>query len=147
MDKLLYFLLIFVLVSCATKAVDEQVADEELEVIEFVYELVEIEPLPEKKKVEVIIVPKEYEYISSGVAEVEEIDGVQKFFYIKLGYSRAGIKQQMEGKIFNDLDQKEQIGTFKLVEVFKDFSKAQILELNFKLTNDATVLFEIEKED
>ena len=147
MNKLLYFLLVFVLVSCATKVVEDNVVEEEPEIIEFVYELVEIEPLPEKKKVEVVIIPKEYEYISSGVAEVEEIDGVQKFFYIKLGYSRAGIQQHMEGKIFNDLDQKEQIGTFKLVEVFKDFSKAQIIELNFKLNSDATVLFEIEKED
>lgn len=135
MKKVYSLTLLLILFSCMTK--DD---------IEFNYEIAELEPLPEKKVV-VVEKPKEYEYIVASVAEVEEVDGVQKYFYIKLGYSKEGIERNMEGKIFNDLEQKEQIGTFKLVEVFKSFSKAEVTELNFKLNNSATVLFEIEKKD
>lgn len=143
MKKIIVLLLILLMFSCVS---EPEIAEEEVEIIEFTYELEEMEPLPEKI-VKVVEVPKEYEYIVSSVAEVEEIDGVQKYFYIKLGYSKQGIVRNLNGKIFNDMDQKEQIGTFKLVEVFKSFSKAQITELNFKLNSSATVLFEIEKKD
>lgn len=143
MKILIGVMLILFLYSCQS---EPEVVVEEEEVIEFVYELEELEPLPEKK-VKVVEAPKVYDKIVASVAEVEEIDGVQKYFYIKLGYSKEGIVRNLNGKIFNDMDQKEQIGTFKLVEVFKSFSKAQITELNFKLNSSATVLFEIERKD
>lgn len=119
----------------------------EEEIIEFAFELEELEALPEKKKVVVVVVEEEveYEYIVTSVAEVEEVDGVQKYFYIKLGYSREGLVRDLHGKIYNDVERKEQIGTFKLIEVFMSFSKAKILELNFKLNSEATIVFEIEK--
>lgn len=143
MKKILILLIPVFVFSCKSAP---EIVEEEPEVIAIAYEIEELEPLPEKI-VKVVVKPKEYDYIVSSVAEVEEIDGVQKYFYIKLGYSKEGITRNMEGKIFNDMEQKEQIGTFKLVEVFKSFSKAQITELNFKLSNSATVQFEIEKKD
>lgn len=137
MKYLLTILTVLLFASCLTNKEEPLVVP---------YEIAEVKPLPEKVE-KVVVKEKEYDYIVSSVAEVEVVDGVQKYFFIKLGYAKEGIKNNMEGKIFNDVKQEELIGKFKLIEVYKNFSKALITELNFKISNDATVLFEIEKKD
>lgn len=128
----------------STPPPEKEEPEEEVEIIEFAYVLEEIEPEP-LKEVKPVVVEKVYYYINSSVTEVEVVDGEQKYFYLMIGYNKKGITNGLAGKIFNDIEKKEFIGTFKLIEVGDTYSKAVITELNYKLNPNATVEFKLEE--
>jgi len=82
--------------------------------------------------------------VSGMIVEIEEVSGEQKYIYIKLGTKNRGIKTGIKGYIFNDPALTEKIGKFQFIEVYREFSKGQIIELNYKVKSNAVVLVEVD---
>ncbi|MDY6969221.1 MAG: hypothetical protein SVR08_11310 [Spirochaetota bacterium] len=78
------------------------------------------------------------------ITEIEEVGGVQKYIYIKLGKKNRRLKKGLLGYIYNDLAMKEKIGKFELIQVFRNFSKGKIIELNYKIDTKAIVAIEVD---
>ena len=89
---------------------------------------------------------EKYPQVSGLIVEIEEVGGEQKYIYMKLGTRNRGIKRGLKGYIFNDSAMNEKIGKFQFVEVYRDFSKGRILELNYKIKQNAVVLIETNPE-
>ena len=82
--------------------------------------------------------------VTGMIAEIEEVGGEQKYIYIKLGSKIKGVRKGRKGHIYNDPAMTEKIGKFQIIEVFPDFSKGKILELNYKIKDTAIVLIEVD---
>jgi hypothetical protein len=82
--------------------------------------------------------------ISGMIVEIEEVYGEQKYIYMKLGSKNKGIKRGLKGYIFNDTAMTEKIGKFEFIEVYWDYSKGRILELNNKIKPNAIVSIEVD---
>jgi len=82
--------------------------------------------------------------VSGMIVEIEEVSGEQKYIYIRIGSKNRGIKTGLKGYIFNDPALTEKIGKFQFIEVYREFSKGQIIELNYKVKPNALVLVEID---
>lgn len=84
--------------------------------------------------------------VSGPILEIEEVGGEQKYIYLKLG-SKNRIRRGLKGYIFNDEMMLGKIGKFQLIEVYSDFSKGKILELNYKIKPGAVVQIEIDPKN
>lgn len=89
---------------------------------------------------------EKYPPVSGLIVEIEEVGGEQKYIYMKLGNRNKGIKRGVKGYIFNDTAMNEKIGKFQFIEVYRDFSKGRILELNYKIKQNAVVFIETNPE-
>lgn len=102
--------------------------------------LQEVEPLPRnvvvKQKVEF-----EPVYSVFRIIEVSEVNGVQKFFLVKIGADRTGITVGTTGEIAEDQEFSKIIGSCKIIEVYGDFFKCRIEELTYKIGLNAFVRF------
>lgn len=102
----------------------------------------EVEPLPRsvvvKQKVEF-----EPVYSVLRIIEVSEVNGVQKFFLVKIGSDRTGIAVGTTGEIAEDQEFSKIIGSFKISEVYGDFFKCRVEELTYKIGLNAFVRFQI----
>jgi hypothetical protein len=78
------------------------------------------------------------------VAEIELVNGEQKYIYIKLGDSNEWYKKDLIGFVFNDVAMTEKIAKFQVVEVYPNYSKGIILELNYTIKDKAVVEVEID---
>jgi len=85
--------------------------------------------------------------VTAQVLEIEEVAGVQKYFYLKLGKKNEGIANGLKGYIYNDISMATKIGKFQLIEVYYDYSKGKILELNYKIAPNAVVSIEVDPEN
>ena len=77
--------------------------------------------------------------LTAMIVEIEEAGGEQKYIFVKLGFKHKGIKKGVKGYIYNDAAMTEKIGKFQFIEVYRDFSKGKILELNYKIKENALV--------
>lgn len=94
--------------------------------------LQEIAPLP-RTVVKKAVVVYEPVYSVLKIIEVSEVNGVQKFFIVKTGADKAGIAVGVSGDIAEDPECAKLIGTYKIVEVYGDFFKAQVDMLSYKI--------------
>lgn len=115
------------------------------------FSLLELQPLPEVEEQEEVVEvktevddEKESVYVTSGIAEIEVVSGVQRFLYLRIGSEQKGISPEAEGIIYSDASKSEEIGRCSLVEIYSGFSKAQITDLSFKISIDAVVSFQVE---
>ncbi|MCL1833877.1 MAG: hypothetical protein FWG49_05175 [Leptospirales bacterium] len=78
------------------------------------------------------------------VTEVELENGEQRYIYIKLGDANEWYKEGLLGFVFNDVAMTEKIAKFEIIEVYKNYSKGKILELNYVIKEKAVVEVEID---
>ena len=78
------------------------------------------------------------------VTEIELENGEQRYIYIKLGDENEWYKVGLFGFVFNDVAMTEKIAKFEVVEVYKNYSKGKILELNYVIKERAIVEVEID---
>ena len=78
------------------------------------------------------------------VTEVELESGEQRYIYIKLGDSNEWYKVGLIGFVFNDVAMTEKIAKFEVVEVYQNYSKGKIIELNYVIKEKAIVEVEID---
>jgi len=78
------------------------------------------------------------------ISEIEEVKGEQKYIYIKLGNSNEWYKMDLIGFVFNDVAMTEKIAKFKVIEVYPNYSKGEIIELNYIIKDKAIVEVEID---
>lgn len=102
----------------------------------------EIAPLPRSVVVKQVV---EYEPIFSvlKIIEVSEVNGVQKFFIVKLSQDRTGIAVGVKGEIAEDEAFQKIIGTYRIIELYGDFIKAEIESLNYKIGPVAWMKYKI----
>ena len=93
----------------------------------------EIAPLPKEvvaaKKVEVF----EPVYSVYRIVEVSEVNGVQKFFLVRMGANKTGVAIGVTESIASDAEFQKIIGKFKIIEISGDFFRCQIEELDYKI--------------
>lgn len=111
-------------------------------VIEDPLVLMEIAPLPRTVVIKQVV---EYEpvYSTLKIIEVSEVNGIQKFFLVKIGSDRTGISVGVRGEIADDQEFKKIIGTFKIIEIYGDFFKCQAEELIYKIGTNSFVRIKI----
>ena len=78
------------------------------------------------------------------ITEIELENGEQRYIYIKLGDENEWYKAGLLGFVFNDVAMTEKIAKFEVVEVYKNYSKGKILELNYVIKERAIVEVEID---
>jgi hypothetical protein len=78
------------------------------------------------------------------ITEIELENGEQRYIYIKLGNENEWYKEGLVGFVFNDVAMTEKIAKFEIVEVYKNYSKGRILELNYVIKERAVVEVEID---
>jgi len=96
--------------------------------------LQEIAPIPQS----VIVVRQpvtEYEPVYSNfrIIEVSEVNGVQRFFMVRMGAERTGIQVGVTGEIGEDAAFQRVIGSFKIIELLGDFFRCEITELTHRI--------------
>ncbi len=100
--------------------------------------LQELNPLPRS------IVPvyvEEYEpvYTAFRVVEVSEVNGVQQYFLARIGTDRRGIEIGVTESIAEDEAFDRIIGKFRIIEIFGDFFRCEIEELDYKIGGTAFI--------
>jgi hypothetical protein len=85
--------------------------------------------------------------VTAPVLEIEEVGGVQKFIYLKIGTKNDGIRYGLKGILYNDPTMIAPIGKFQLIEVYYDFAKGKVLELNYKIAPNAIVKIEVDPDN
>lgn len=78
------------------------------------------------------------------ITEIESVNGEQKYIYIKLGSSNEWYKVGLIGFVYNDVAMTEKIAKFQVVEVYPNYSKGEILEMNYIIKDKAVVEVEID---
>jgi len=78
------------------------------------------------------------------ITEIELENGEQRYIYIKLGDANEWYKVGLLGFVFNDVAMTEKIAKFEVIEVYKNYSKGKILELNYVIKEKAIVEVEID---
>jgi hypothetical protein len=78
------------------------------------------------------------------ITEIESVNGEQKYIYIKLGSSNEWYKVGLIGFVYNDVALTEKIAKFQVVEVYPNYSKGEILEMNYTIKDKAVVEIEID---
>ena len=81
----------------------------------------------------------EYEPVYSNfrIIEVSEVNGVQRFFMVRLGAERTGIQVGVTGEVGEDATFQRVIGSFKIIELLGDFSRCEITELTHRIGTNA----------
>lgn len=135
--KILFILLSLLLFFLYYSCLSDKIALEEIKppIIE--------KPKEEKPKEEEV---KKIPAVSGPILEIEEVGGEQRFIYLKLGTNNR-IYRGLKGYIYNDPTMSGKIGKFLLVEVYKDYAKGRIMELNFKIQPNAVVQIEIDPKN
>ena len=82
--------------------------------------------------------------VQAMVAEIEVIEGVQKFVYYKVDVENKWYEEGLLGYVFNDIEMKKKVAKFKVVKIQNKFSKGEILELYFPIKQSAIVFIEVD---
>jgi hypothetical protein len=83
----------------------------------------------------------EYEpvYATFRIVEVSEVNGVQKYFLVRLGADKTGIANGITGDISDDADFQRIIGNYKIIEIYGDFFRCEIVELAYRIGTTAYI--------
>lgn len=84
---------------------------------------------------------QEYEpvYATYRIIEVSEVNGVQRYFLVRMGQDKTGIAVGVTESIAEDQAFQKIIGKYKIIEIFGDFFRCQIEELDYKIGNTAFI--------
>ncbi|MDR0320582.1 MAG: hypothetical protein LBI28_03695 [Treponema sp.] len=98
--------------------------------------LQEITPIPRSVARQVVT---EYEpvYSTLRIIEVSEVNGVQKYFLVRLGTDRTGISVGVTGEIGEDATFQRVIGSFKIIELHSGFFRCEVTELAYRIGANA----------
>ncbi|QQO09003.1 hypothetical protein [Breznakiella homolactica] len=126
-------LLVILLTACASDPPEAEI------IIQDPLVLLEIAPLP--RAVVVAKQVQEYEpvYTVYRIIEVSEVNGVQRFFLVRTGADKTGIEVGVTESIAEDAEFQKIIGKFKIIEMFGDFFRCQIEELDYKIGSTAYI--------
>jgi hypothetical protein len=101
--------------------------------------LVEIKPRPR----EVIVAPQasalEPVYNIFKIVETTEVNGVQKYVLVRPGNDKTNIAVGTTGDISSAEAFTELIGTYKIIEVFANFFRCEIVSLNRRIGSTAFI--------
>jgi hypothetical protein len=101
--------------------------------------LQEIAPLPRAVVARQVVTEYEPVYSSFRIIEVSEVNGVQKFFIVRIGADKTGIAVGVTGDIGEDQAFKRIIGIYKILELHDNFFRCEIMELEYRIGNAAYV--------
>jgi hypothetical protein len=112
--------------------------EEPLVIVQDPLVLEEISPLPRAVVIKPVL---EYEPVYSvmRIIEVAEVNGVQKFFLVRAGADRAHIAEGKEGEIGDEAEFKKIIGTCRIIEIFGDFFRCEVRQLDYKIGPSAHI--------
>ena len=109
----------------------EKVIVEEEEEVEEVEEVEEIEPV----------------YTMGSIAEIEIVQGVQKYIYLKMPDEASGlISPNQEGELFSDDSLVTKIGSIRIQQEFPGYYYAEILDLIYPINRNSVVRIQIDEE-
>jgi hypothetical protein len=102
--------------------------------------LQEVAPLP-KAVVVARQAVTEYEpvYATLRIIEVSEVNGVQRYFLVRMGADKTGITVGVTGDIGEDTTFQRIIGNYKIIELSGDFFRCEITELSYRIGTNAHV--------
>jgi hypothetical protein len=103
--------------------------------------LQEIAPLPRQAVVAAREVVQEFEpvYAVYRIIEVSEVNGVQRTFLVRIGNNRTGISIGVTGDIAEDEGFQKIIGNYKIAEIYGDFFRCDIEELDYRIGANAFI--------
>ncbi|MDR2900896.1 MAG: hypothetical protein LBV20_05210 [Treponema sp.] len=133
-SALIASVLLFVgVVSCKSEPLPEPII-----ILEDPLVLHEVNPLP-RSVVPVYVAEYEPIYTTFRIIEVSEVNGVQQYFLARIGADRSGIEIGVSENIAEDETFEKIIGKYKIIEIFGDFFRCQIEELDYKIGETAYI--------
>ena len=103
--------------------------------------LQEIAPLPRAVVVALaapeIIIEREPIFANFRIIEVSEVNGVQRYFMVRMGADRAGITVGGGGEIAEDEAFQRVIGNYRIAAVYGDFFRGEITGLTHRIGANA----------
>ncbi|MDR0312025.1 MAG: hypothetical protein LBI14_00345 [Treponema sp.] len=87
----------------------------------------------------------EYEpvYSTFRIIEVSEVNGVQRYFLVRMGADRTGIAVGVTGDIGEDSAFQRIIGNYRIIELHDDFIRCEIIELTYRIGTNAYMRVQI----
>jgi hypothetical protein len=132
-------LLVVLVFICVASCKSDPMPPEPIIIIEDPLILEELKPLPRA----VVAVQKtvEYEavYTVFKIVEVSEVNGVQQYFLARIGADRTGIEIGVTESIAEDEAFEKIIGKYTIIEIFGDFFRCVIEELDYKIGDAAYI--------
>jgi hypothetical protein len=120
----------FILLSCRG-------APEPVVVLHDPLTLQEIAPLPRAVLATLaapqVIIEVEPVYTNFRIVEVSEVNGVQRYFIVRVGANRAGISVGGNGEIAEDEAFQRVIGNYRIAAMYGDFFRAEITSLTHRI--------------
>jgi len=101
--------------------------------------LQEIAPLPRTMVARQAVAEYEPVYALFRIIEVSEVNGVQKYFLVRIGADKTGIAVGVTGDIGEDQTFKRIIGNYKVIELHDNFFRCEIVELEYRIGSAAYV--------
>jgi len=99
--------------------------------------LQEIAPLPRvvvaALAAPAIIIEVEPVYTNFRIVEVSEVNGVQRYFMVRMGADRSGISVGGNGEIAEDEAFQRVIGNYRIAAVYGDFFRGEITSLTHRI--------------
>jgi hypothetical protein len=123
-------LLLFLFFSCKTPIIHDPLV------------LQEISPLP-RSIVRQAVTAYEPVYSILRIIEVSEVNGVQKYFLVRLGADKTGVSVGVTGDIGEDSTFQRIIGSYTIIEMHGDFFRCEITELAYRIGANAHVRIKI----
>jgi hypothetical protein len=122
------FALFFLLLSCRTPPII---------VVQDLLTLQEIAPLPRVVAAALaapaIIIEVEPVYTSFRIVEVSEVNGIQRYFMVRMGAERTGIRVGGSGEIAEDEGFQRVIGNYRIAAMYGDFFRGEITSLTHRI--------------
>jgi hypothetical protein len=78
-------------------------------------------------------------YATFRIVEVSEVNGVQRFFLVRIGAERTGIQIGVAGEIAEDEAFQRIIGNYRISEMYSDFFRGEIVDLTHRIGANAFV--------
>jgi len=119
--------LVLFLFSCQTPPVEPVI------IIHDPLVLQEITPLPRAVVARQAVSEFEPVYSTFRIAEVSEVNGVQRFFLVRMGADRTGIQIGTAGEIAEDEAFQRIIGNYRIIELYADFFRSEIIDLTHRI--------------
>lgn len=77
------------------------------------------------------------------ILEVAEINGVQRYFLVRVGADRTGIAVGVTGDIIENSVSQRVIGSYRIVELLGDFFRSEITDLAYRIGPNAHMRIQV----
>ncbi len=99
-----------------------------------------LDPVHSTKRPDIKKIPP----LVANINEVEEVGGVQKYIYMHLGANARGYHRGLIGYAYHPNNRKRLMAKFRVIEIYKNYSKGKILELYYSVESNSKVIIEID---